>query len=207
MNTADRVNGSTWCMRFFHAGVVAFAWPVEPVASGTDATVVGLTAGSVGLVPIGYPGDSGLLDEQALRGEFDHVPRTWESTNCLHVFQPNQWWGTRLMWDAATGEFLCWYVDFLTPVQVHGSFVDSRDLSLDIVVLPDGTIIWKDEDRYAHKIDIGLINDNERAHVEVARDHAVAAIEDHRFPFDGSHLDWQPDGQRRTLPDGPFRNK
>ncbi len=43
--------------------------------------------------------------------------------------------------------------------------------------------------------------------VAFARDHAVAAIEDHRFPFDGSHLDWQPDGQRRTLPDGPFRNK
>lgn len=205
MSVADPENAPTWCMRFFHAGVVAFAWPVEPVVSTTDATVVGLTAGSVGLVPIGYPGDSDLLDEQASRGEFDHVPRTWETTNCLHVFQPNQWWGTRLMWNAATGDFLCWYVDFLTPVRIHGTFVDSRDLSLDIVVLPEGTIIWKDEDRYAHKINIGLITEHERANVEHARDQAVAAIQDRRFPFDETYLEWQPDGRRRTLPDDPLR--
>lgn len=192
-------------MRFFHAGVVAFAWPVEPVANAADATVVGLAAGSSGLVPVGYPGDSDLLDQQALRGAFNHVARTWESTNCLHVFQPDQWWGTRLMWDAATGNFLCWYVDFLTPVQIHGSFVDSRDLSLDIVVLPDGTITWKDENRYAHKVEVGLINEEERASVELARGHAVAAINDRRFPFDGSYLDWRSDGRPRTLPDDVLR--
>lgn len=205
MNAAGSGEGSTWCMRFFHAGVVAFAWPVELIESNDDATVVGLTAGSNGLVPIGYPGDSERLDEQALRGKFEHVPRTWESTNCLHVFQPNQWCGTRLMWDAETGNFLCWYVDFLTPIQVHGSCVDSRDLSLDIVVLPDGASIWKDEDRYAHKVRIGLIDDEERTHVDLARDHVVAAIEDRRFPFDGSYSDWQPDGQHRTLPDDALR--
>lgn len=202
---ADGEHELTWSMRFLHAGVVAFAWPVEPIASDTDAIVVGLVAGSRGLVPVGYPDDLATLDQQALRGEFDHVARTWESTNCLHVFQPNQWWGTRLMWDAATGNFLCWYVDFLRPVQKHGTFVDTRDLSLDIVVLPDGTFIWKDEDRYAHKINCGLIDDEEQAGVELARGHAVAAIQGRSFPFDGSFRDWRPDGRLRALPDDVLR--
>lgn len=192
--------GATWCMRFFHSGVVAFAWPVEPVASSSDAVVVGLATGTAGLVPVGYPEDKDLLDDQARRGEFRHVERIWDTTHCLHVFQPDQWWGTRLMWDASTGEFLCWYVDFLRPVHSHGSFVDSRDLSLDIVVFPDGSILWKDEDRYAEKINLGLISDEERSNVDRARADAVAAIEHRQFPFDETYLDWRPDGQQRTLP-------
>jgi protein associated with RNAse G/E len=187
-------------MRFFHSGVVAYAWPVEPVDSGPDAVVVGLAAGTSGLVPVGYPDDTALLDDQARTAEFRHVARIWDTTHCLWVYLPDQWWGARLMWDAASGDFLCWYVDFLRPVQCHDTFVDTCDLSLDIVVLPDGTMFWKDEDRYAEKIGLGLIEDEERANVELARADVVAAIEARRFPFDGSYLDWRPDGLERTLP-------
>ena len=194
-------------MRWFHSGVVAYAWPVEPVASSSEAVVVGLATGTRGLVPVGYPEDKELLDEQAHRGEFRHVERVWDTTNCLHVFQTGQWWGTRLMWDAPSGDFLCWYVDFLRPVVSHGTFVDSRDLSLDIVVFPDGSMLWKDEDRYAEKVDAGLISEDERLQVEVARAHAVDAIEARRFPFDGAYLDWTPDGQERSLPADALRTE
>lgn len=198
MDRAD--NADTWCMRFFHSGAVAFAWPVEPVLSRADVVAVGLAAGTSGLVPVGYPNDPGIMDEQALEGQFRHVERTWQTTNCLYVHQQNQWWGTRLMWDASSGAFLCWYVDFLQPMSCHGEFLDTRDLALDIVVLPNGKTRWKDEDRYAHKIEVGLISDEERAHVDLARADVVAAIESRRFPFDGSFFDWKPDGRHRTLP-------
>lgn len=199
-NLRSMSNDGSWCMRFFHSGVVAFAWPVQPVEHTAGVVAVGLAAGTRGLAPIGYPDDKELLDNQALEGEFRHVERTWESTHCLHVHRPDQWWGTRLMWDAATGDFLCWYVDFLRPVHCHGTFLDTRDLALDIVVRPDGTITWKDEDRYAHKISIGLIDDEERSNVERARKVAMSAIERNAFPFDGTYLDWRPDGIGRVLP-------
>ena len=188
------------CVRDIHKGQVVFAWPVEVQGGGDGHVLAAQLAGSVGMVPEGYPDDLHRVLEQVSTGEWSVVEREWRWTNCLHVLQPERWWGTQLMWAADTGELLCWYVDFRLPLVASGDSLNTRDLQLDIVVSPDGSWRWKDEDHYQFAIDLGYISSDERDGVERSRDEVVAAIEAGRFPFDGSLLDWQPPTSMPTLP-------
>lgn len=192
--------GAVRCVRDIHNDQVVFAWPVEMQGRGDGYVLAAQLAGSVGMVPEGYPDDLHHILEQVSTGEWSIVEREWLWTNCLHVLQPDQWWGTQLMWSADTGEFLCWYVDFRLPLVASGDSLNTRDLQLDIVVSPDGSWRWKDEDHYQLAIDLGYISSEERHAVESSRDEAVAAIKAGRFPFDGSLLDWQPPASLPMLP-------
>jgi predicted RNA-binding protein associated with RNAse of E/G family len=48
-------------------------------------------------------------------------------------------------WDESW-TFKGWYVNLRIPIVEHDDFVDSMDQALDVVVDPDGTCRWKDED-------------------------------------------------------------
>ena len=189
------------CIRDIYDGQVAWAWPVSVVGGGQDYLLAAHLAGSVGMVPEGYPNDLHRLLEQVSSGIWCPVALTWQQTNCLHVVQPDRWWGTRLMWDAETDEFLCWYIDFRLPVVRSGEALNTRDLALDIVVRPDGQWRWKDEDHYQFSLDMGYINGAEHAAVEAARELVVAEIEERRFPFTDDLLDWQLPAELPSLPE------
>lgn len=193
--------GSVRCVRDIHHDQVAFAWPVTVIGGDTDHVLAAQLAGSIGMAPEGYPDDLGRVRKQAADHTWSLVEREWLWTNCLHVIQPDRWWGTRLMW-AATGEFLCWYVDFRTPVTLSadGLNVNTRDLQLDIVVTENGTWSWKDEDHFQQSIDAGFISSEERDAVNASRDAVVAEIEAQRFPFDQTLLDMPKLAELPALP-------
>ena len=194
--------GSVSCLRDIHHDQVVSAWPVTVVGGDTDHVLAAQLAGSIGMAPAGYPADLRRVREQATHQTWSVVECEWLSTNCLHVIQPDQWWGTRLMW-AATGEFLCWYVDFRVPVTLStdGLSADTRDLQLDIVVTENGTWSWKDEDHFRYAIDAGIISREERDAVSASREAVVAEIEARRFPFDQSLLDMPKLAELPALPE------
>jgi protein associated with RNAse G/E len=194
--------GSIRCLRDIHHEQVAFAWPVTVVGGDRDHLLAAQLAGSVGMVPDGYPDDLDRVLQQVDSGVWHVRERAWQWTNCLHVLQPDQWWGTSLMWTAATGEFLCWYVDFRAPLVRSGDSLNTRDLQLDIVISPDGTWQWKDEDHYQFSVDTGFISADERAAVDASRESVVAQIEAGRFPFDGALADFALPAELPTLPPG-----
>jgi hypothetical protein len=188
--------GTTACLRDEHHGQVVWAWPVtveRAIDRGEEHLVVSQLAGATGMVPEGYPDDLPRVLDQAATRQWNLVPHVWTFTHCLHVVQLGQWWGARLMW-TETGDFLCWYVDFRTPVSVSKRLrcITTRDLQLDIVVTPDGSWSWKDEDHLEIAYDMGVVTRTERQSVEEARDEVIAAIEAKIFPFDGSYVDWKP---------------
>lgn len=186
--------GSTVCLRDVNHGQVVFAWPLVIVEDTPSFLLAAQLDGAVGMVPDGYPHDPRRLVEQASAREWLLVERPWQSTNCLHVFETGTWWSTRLMWDADTGKFMCWYVDFRLPVTRTDGRVDSKDLQLDVVMSPDGSWTWKDETHFALAVKAGFIHEDQRAAVEAARGQVVARIERREFPFDDSLVDWTPDG-------------
>jgi hypothetical protein len=64
----------------------------------------------------------------------------------------------------------------------------------DLVIHPDGTRRWKDEDEYAHHLRLGLITDTEHAAVEAAREEAVALVEARGDMFaESAPQHWLPD--------------
>jgi predicted RNA-binding protein associated with RNAse of E/G family len=63
-----------------------------------------------------------------------------------------------LFWDQAWS-FVSWYVNLQAPLRVHGTFFDTTDWALDVVVDPDGTRAWKDEDDFAQAIELGVFDE------------------------------------------------
>jgi hypothetical protein len=121
---------------------------------------------------------------------------TWNGPGVLKLLPPDAahsvWW-----FRDDQDRFAAWYVNLERPGirwddgSVAG--IDIVDEDLDIVVAPDRTWQWKDEEEFVERLALA-------AHYWVADEAAVRAegervvkeIESGVFPFDGTWCDWQP---------------
>lgn len=132
-------------LRSIYRGNVRWCWPHH---------FVGEWNGRVGLYC--RPGNQGkLMKRVAGKGyleswvtdapAFDYV---WERSHVLRFMRPGDAHTVELFWDEAW-QFVGWYVNLQAPLVVRGDRFDTTDWALDIVVEPDGTWRWKDEDDFA----------------------------------------------------------
>jgi predicted RNA-binding protein associated with RNAse of E/G family len=114
------------------------------------------------------------------------------------------WW----FWDD-DGQFECWYVN-LEERAVRWddgavSGVDVVDQDLDVVVAPDHSWRWKDEDEFAERLAFPehyWVRDEAAVWAEGRR--VIKIAEAGEFPFDGTWTDFVPDPSWRVpeLPAG-----
>jgi predicted RNA-binding protein associated with RNAse of E/G family len=91
------------------------------------------------------------------------------------------------------GEPHGWYVDFIRPYPRTPSSVDTFDLMLDLVIEPDLSLRWKDEDEYAQGRRLGIIPDDEHKQVQLAREEVIGLFEERSGPFDDRWHTWRPE--------------
>jgi hypothetical protein len=135
-----------------------------------------------------------------------------------HALFDGRWNGDVLMlhppgapysvWFFFTGpgaEFTSWYVNLERPgarwENADGLVgLDTIDYDLDVVVAPDRTWRWKDEDEFADHLAVpeNYWCDDEAA-VRESGAEVVKLIEAGEFPFDGTGTDFRPD-PRWTVP-------
>jgi hypothetical protein len=96
------------------------------------------------------------------------------------------------------GDFQSWYVNLEEPGvrwdDGHVAGVDIVDQDLDIVVAPDRSWRWKDEEEFLERLAIPehyWVADEAAVRAEGER--VVKLIEAGDFPFDGTWCDFQPD--------------
>ncbi len=118
---------------------------------------------------------------------------TWRDTSWLHIMTPGQWFSVSAVLDDARGGLTAWYVNFERPHVRRGRAVDTFDLLLDLVVSPDRSCRWKDEEEYAHARRLGVIDDRDAAAVARAREEALALVEAGAAPFDEAWPRWRRD--------------
>jgi protein associated with RNAse G/E len=119
------------------------------------------------------------------------------STNLL-MLHPRE--GAYSLWFSFTpeGAFAGWYVNLEEPVirwrDGELSGVDTVDQDLDIVVAPDRTWRWKDEEEFAEHLEYpdGYWVSDEAA-VRAEGERVVKLIDAGEFPFDGSGTGFRPD--------------
>lgn len=111
----------------------------------------------------------------------------------LFLVRPGARHSLGLFWDAE-GAFSHWYVNLERDVRRTPIGVDYVDEKLDLVVAPDGTVRWKDEDELAEAAGLGLLDERE-VRAEAAR---VLA----HPPWPTGWESWQPppDGRPARLP-------
>lgn len=120
------------------------------------------------------------------------VKDEWRGSRQLILTRPGRSHSIRQRRDASTDAFRGWYVNLQEPVQRTTLGFTTRDQYLDILVAPDHSWTWKDEDELEEAVAVGRVMADEAAAIRAEGERLVADIEAGRFPFDDSLLKWQP---------------
>jgi hypothetical protein len=137
------------------------------------------------------------------------VESRWQGPGILKFFPPDVDHSVWFFFDDE-GRFAGWYVNLEERAVrwVDGAVagVDTVDQDLDIVVAPDRTWRWKDEDEFTERLALPehyWVPDPDSVWAEGRR--VIKRIEAGEFPFDGTWTDFAPDPSwpvPQTLPPG-----
>lgn len=117
----------------------------------------------------------------------------WHTNRFLILLEPEKYFSTLYMWEAASDEFFCYYINFQLPFTRSRLGFETLDLDLDIVIGPDYKWHWKDVDDYQRGIQVGGIRPEWVSRVEQARAEVASRLKERRYPLDGAWLNWRLD--------------
>lgn len=170
--------------------------PVTVVEDSPDRTMVYLAAGTPTRSLLLADGSSPPRDTpystlaQMERKLGDSV---WTSTNVLICWKPQWTWDVRLMWDAESLEFQCWYVNIQDQMRRSKTGLTNTDHFLDIVVAPDRAWTLKDEAELNDAVQLGMYTREEQAKIRESLDEAIRHVESQSWPFDTDLRGFTPD--------------
>jgi hypothetical protein len=106
--------------------------------------------------------------------------------------------------DVPHRRFRGWYVNIQTPPVRTAVGFDIADLALDIVIRPDRSWYWKDEDELATAVSRGACSSQFAAALRVVGENVVPLIEEGAWPFNDEWIAWPPPSDWRidSVPDG-----
>jgi Protein of unknown function (DUF402) len=180
-------------------GRLAFARPVRVVSDGELGLLLWMARGTPAVNEVTHDGRGARampFSEWVTQG-YRMRAGSWKGPGILMFLPPDAdhsvWW----FWDE-DGAFQCWYVN----LEEHAvrwddgavAGVDVVDQDLDVVVAPDRTWQWKDEDEFTERLafpDHYWVADEQAVRAEGRRVIKLAEAGD--FPFDGTWTDFVPD--------------
>jgi hypothetical protein len=120
-------------------------------------------------------------------------PRKWRTTDFISITYPGEMYSIWAMWKMPERKFQCWYVNIELPLKRTADGFDTGDLTLDVVVRPDLTWYWKDEEDFAKLTGFGYYSPDLAAEIRQAGLDAIARLESGLEPFNEPWQDWRPD--------------
>lgn len=173
------------------AGRVGAVIPVTVVQDGSDLSVLYVAPGTVCKRRTGRRGGprGRLLVEDA----GGHEDWEWKDNRRLILYRPPAMHSVSLFWRDADDAFLGWYIDVLVPFRRMSLGFDTRDLELDVVIDPDRTWHWKDEDELAWSQEHGRLAPYDALSIRREAERAIALLEAGDPLFDASWIAWRPD--------------
>ncbi len=135
--------------------------------------------------------DTPFIDrERAIGGLADF---TWRGNNALVLTRSGWLSAISLFWNAKSGEFVGYYGNIQAPLVRTMRGFDSADYLLDVVIDPDLTTHWKDEDEWEEARTHGLMESDLLDAVRVEGERIMTMTSTRAWPFDGSLIAWRPD--------------
>jgi predicted RNA-binding protein associated with RNAse of E/G family len=127
-----------------------------------------------------------------------------DGSRVLYLIQPGAAHAVHLRWLPPDWRFEGWYVNLQEPLRRSPDGFDYMDHMLDIVVDPDLSWRWKDEDELTEAVASGLVSEGWAERVRSEGRRVVRRIEGRQPPFTEPWDRWEPDPAWRTptLPDG-----
>src|SRR5690606_14663036 len=113
----------------------------------------------------------------------------------LRLMFPGRQHSVWLFWERGDGErrFMAYYVNMEEPFRRTPIGFDTNDHALDIVVAPDLSWRWKDDDEFRAGVARGGYSEAFAATVWAEAERVVEAIEGRQPPFCDGWEEWKPD--------------
>jgi hypothetical protein len=128
--------------------------------------------------------------ENLARKDWVHVDHEWDMDH-LWLLRPGDWHGLWVSW--VGGRHIGWYVNLQQPFTRTPLGIEAMDMLLDVVVEPDLTWRWKDEDEFADLLDCGLVDRAMGDRVRREGEAVIGRVERREAPFGEPWPDWRPD--------------
>jgi hypothetical protein len=143
----------------------------------------------------GKHGASGHWDRWSEYAKEDWTlqPYSWSTNRLLMLAYSDKYYSSYYFWQANTGQFLRYYINFQLPIRRNRVGFDSFDLELDLIIEPNFEWRWKDVDDYQKGIELGILHPQWIREIEVAKQEIFDKLKKRHYPFDGSWVDWKPD--------------
>jgi uncharacterized protein DUF402 len=187
-----RGRGDVVALREIWKGRVWKARPFIVVHDRRDQLALYIPQGTPTKVPdgSGIPRDEWKLGD----GVFEHA--------ALRLVEPGAAHSILLFWEEE--RFKSWYVNLERPLRRSAAGFDYLDQELDIVVEPDRSWHFLDEDEFAEAQRLGVLRPEEATAVLAEAERLVGRIERWEAPFCDGWENWRPDPAWRPprLPEG-----
>lgn len=122
--------------------------------------------------------------------DWTHTDHEWD-VSTLWILEPDDWYAVWVSW-LPDGSHWGWYVNFQEPLRPMTRGFQSMDLMLDILVDPDRTWRWKDDDEFELMIDRGIYDKELATKVRTEAERIIRKIESNEPPFNEAWPAWQP---------------
>ena len=147
----------------------------------------------------------GVRDSTGQLVSWELVDIPWRR-DTLRLMYPEADFSIWLSWRREAGErlFHGYYINMEEPYRRTEIGVDTNDHTLDVVVLPDLSWQWKDDDQLTERAASGIYVPAFADHLRERARLALKRLDARDNPFEGTWIDWMPDGgwEIPCLPDG-----
>jgi len=118
-------------------------------------------------------------------------PQVWRGKNVLYMVPRDARYAIHARW-SSDWAFHGWYVNLQDRMIVQPDRWITEDQFLDIIVRPDRTWAWKDEDELSEATRIGRLSAQEAARIRATGESIVPRIECADWPFSPDIAHWRP---------------
>jgi Protein of unknown function (DUF402) len=126
----------------------------------------------------------------------------WQGHGVLQLQRPGEMHAVWVFWAGSERELACWYLNIQEPFRRTPPGFDTQDLELDIVVSPDGSWSFKDDEQLDPWVVRGRWTSEEVAEIRAEGARLAAELDAGRRWWSEEWANWQPD-PAWTLPAMP----
>ncbi len=184
-------------LRGVYNGSATYMQSARVVQDTPEETALLVWPGAECMVPSGYlhhAHDRSMWDRWAetTTNTLKLEKYIWHTNRFLILLEPEKYFSTIYIWEAAKDKFVGYYINFQLPYRRSRLGFDTLDLDLDIVIEPDFQWSWKDMDEYQQGIEAGGIHADWVNEVERAKQEVFTRLEKRGHPFNSDWLNWRP---------------
>jgi len=191
--------GDPILLREIFRGRLWTARPATVAAVRDDLIAVYLAPGTLFKVAANTSRDRIL---ERLDGGWELRDHEWTRGRTLHLLRPGVSHAIHLWWLPPDWRFGGWYVNLQEPIRRTPLGFDYMDHMLDIVIEPDLSWRWKDEDEVTEAVSTGMVSQVWADEVRREGERVIERLELRRPPFCDGWESWQPD-PRWPIPELP----